>query len=342
MGNFTTPHISVLMLDLLEQIGELLGRLAERYPDRCDLCLRRVSRIKTIQGSLQIEGNPLSLEQVTAVLDGKKVIAAPRHVLEICNAMDAYDAFDIWMPDSQTDLLAAHAVMMKGLVDDPGQYRSASVGVKKGESVVHIAPPAHMLNSLMSELFNFIAKLEIHPLITSCIFHYEFEYIHPFSDGNGRLGRLWQTLILSQWKEIFQDIPVESVIKEHQQEYYDVLNQSNRENHSGAFVEFMLKIIHETLSDIATEEAPVKASVKPSVKQLLKLLNKVGSLGNQAILKHLKLKDRRRMRESYIKPAIEQGLIEYTIPDKPNSRNQEYRLTKQGKNWSKLKDKEDN
>jgi len=126
------------MLNLLEQIGELLGRLAERYPAQYDLTLRRVSRIKTIQGSLQIEGNPLTVEQVTAVLDGKRVLAAPRDVQEIHNAMEAYDGLDTWEPDSQTDMLAAHALMMKGLVDNPGQYRSGSVGVKKGESVVHI------------------------------------------------------------------------------------------------------------------------------------------------------------------------------------------------------------
>jgi len=330
MGNFTAPQITGTMLNLLEQIGELLGRLAERYPAQYDLTLRRVSRIKTIQGSLQIEGNPLTVEQVTAVLDGKRVLAAPRDVQEIHNAMEAYDGLDTWEPDSQTDMLAAHALMMKGLVDNPGQYRSGSVGVKKGESVVHIAPPAHMVNPLVSELFRFIGKLETHPLIKSCIFHYELEYIHPFSDGNGRLGRLWQTLILSKWKPIFQDIPVESVIKEHQQEYYDVLNQSNRENHAGSFIEFMLKIIHETLCDISAQETPVEASVKPPVKQLLELLNKAGVSGNQEILKHLKLKDRRRMRESYIKPAMEQGLIEYTIPGKPTSRNQQYRLTPEG------------
>ena len=330
MGNFTAPPISALILDLVEQIGELLGCITERYPVRCDLHLRRAFRIKTIQGSLQIEGNSLTVEQVTAVLGGKKVLALPRDVQEIRNAMKAYDGLDIWRADSQIDLLAAHAVMMKGLVDDPGQYRSGSVGIKKGEAVVHIAPPAHMINSLMSELFSFIDKLETHPLIKSCIFHYEFEYIHPFSDGNGRLGRLWQTLILSEWKPIFQDIPVESVIKEYQQEYYDVLNQSNRENHAGSFVEFMLKIIHETLCDISTQEAPVRVSVTASVKKLLSLLKKVGPIGNQEILKRLKLKNRRRMRESYIRPAIEQGLIEYTVPDKPTSRNQQYRLTSEG------------
>ena len=335
MGNFTAPQITGTMLNLLEQIGELVGHLAERYPERCDLHLRRVSRVKTIHGSLQIEGNQLTVEQVTAVMNGKKIIAAPRDVQEVRNAMEAYEGIDVWKAGSQIDLLAAHAIMMKALIDDPGQYRSGSVGIRKGQSVVHIAPPAHMVNPLMSELFRFIDKLETHPLIKSCIFHYEFEYIHPFSDGNGRLGRLWQTLILSQWKTVFQDIPVESVIKEHQQEYYDVLNQSNRENHGGSFVEFMLKIIYETLCDIEAGESPVATPVTPPVKQLLALLHKVGASGNQDILKHLKLKDRRRMRESYIKPAIERGLIEYTIPEKPTSRNQEYRLTKEGEEWMK-------
>jgi Fic family protein len=239
---------------------------------------------------------------------------------------------NLWNALSQEDLLKAHSKLTLGLIDDSGQYRRGSAGVKRGEQLVHIAPPAHMVSALMNELFEYISKLELHPLIKSCIFHYEFEYIHPFSDGNGRLGRLWQTLFLSEWKPVFLDIPVESVINEHQQEYYEALNKSNKENHAGVFIEFMLEIIHKTLLDISVRKTPVEASVKTPVKQLLEIIDENGPMGNQEILKQLKLKDRRRMRENYIKPAMELGLIEYTIPNKPTSRNQQYRLTLQGEN----------
>jgi Fic family protein len=183
MGNFIVPQITAKMLDLVEKIGELLGRFAERYPVEFNLQLRRISRVKTIQGSLQIEGNPLSVEQVTAVLDGKRILAAPRDVQEIRNAIKAYDSMNLWNALSQEDLLKAHAELTLGLIDDSGQYRRGSAGVKRGEQLVHIAPPAHMVPALMNELLGYISKLELHPLIKSCIFHYEFEYIHPFSDG---------------------------------------------------------------------------------------------------------------------------------------------------------------
>lgn len=355
MANLKAPQITPFMLDMLEQIGEILGRFAERSP-QYDISLRRAARVKTIHATLQMAGNPLSLEQVGAIRDAKQIVAAPKDIQEVNNALKAYDCLDAWMPDSPADLLQAHTTMLNDLLDDPGQYRSGFVRVKQGESIVYIAPPAHKVNKLISELFKFIDKLELHPLLTSCIFHYELEYIHPFSDGNGRLGRLWQSLVLSKWKPAFKDIPLEAFIKEHQQEYYDVINQSNKENHPGAFIEFMLSLIHETISTIfPSEQTPVipsieppvvqslnssvtasitplqKPPVKPSVIILLALLNKRGKLGNSEILKRLHLKDRRRMRESYIKPAIESGLIEYTIPDKPTSRNQQYQLTPLGK-----------
>ena len=356
MAKFKAPQITPLMIDMLEQVGEQLGRLSERSSGQCGLDLRRISRARTIHGSLQMDGNTLSLEQVSAVLDGKLELVAPNNLQEIHNTVKAYDCLNVWMPDSQADLLEAHTVMMQELLDDSGQYRSGFVRVKKSESIVYIAPPAHVVNKLMSELFKFISKLELHPLFKSCIFHYEFEYIHPFSDGNGRLGRLWQTLILSKWKPLFQDIPVESFIWEHQQEYYDAFAQSNKDKHSGAFIEFMLKTIFETISTINSPEQPPvkevfetpvvmltekqlmgvenqaeKPPVKPPVGRLLDLLNKNVELGNLEILTLLHLKDRRRMRESYIKPAMELGLIEYTVPDKPTSRNQKYRLTSKGK-----------
>ncbi len=292
-----------------------------------DLRLRRVATARTVQGSLQIEGNTLSLDQVTALLEGKRVLAPPRDIQEIQNAIEAYENIGTWDPWSKDDLLAAHQTLMKGLIIDPGQFRSGSAGIKRGETLVHIAPPSHMVTALMKELFGFITNLNLHPLIASSVFHYEFEYIHPFSDGNGRLGRLWQTLILYKWKPIFAVIPIESVVRDHQDEYYAALNQSNKEVHPGSFVEFMLKIILVTLQEFQT---PVTPPVTPPVKELLKLLGKQGPMSNQQLLLKLKLKDRRRFREAYINPALSAKLIEYTIPEKPTSRNQQYRLTLSG------------
>lgn len=332
IGNFLPPPITSSTLSLIEQIGEALGVLSRNASLQKDLRLRRISTARSVQASLQIEGNTLSLGQVTALLEGKLVLAAPREIQEIKNAIEAYESIGRWDPWSRDDLLEAHKILMKGLIDDPGRYRSGSAGIKRGEKLLHIAPPAEMVTPLMNELFTFITALDLHPLITSSVFHYEFEYIHPFSDGNGRLGRLWQTLILYKWKPIFAVIPIESVIRDHQEEYYAALNRSNKEVHPGSFVEFILRIILVTLQEF---ETPVTPPVTPPVKELLKLLAGSGPLGNQDILSKLRLKDRRRLRESYITPALKAGLIEYTIPEKPTSRNQMYRITYSGMDYLK-------
>ncbi len=327
MTNFNSPAITPEMLALVEQVGERLGALSRHAVIQKDLRLRRISKIRSVQASLQIEGNTMTLDRVTAVLDGKRVLAAPREIQEIRNAIDAYEHMDNWNPSSQRDLLNAHRMLMRGLVDNPGHYRHRSVGIKRGEDVLHVAPPAHLVPALMKELFAFVGRLDLHPLINSCIFHYEFEFIHPFGDGNGRLGRLWQTLILSRWKPIFTVIPVESVIRDHQEEYYAALNRSNCEVHSGSFVTFMLQVILQTLQEFQPSDT---ASVTPPVKKLLRLLSEHGPLGNREMLALLGLKDRRRLRETYIAPALASHWIEYTIQGKPTSRHQQYRLTSAG------------
>ncbi|MCK5130594.1 MAG: Fic family protein [Candidatus Sabulitectum sp.] len=328
MKNFSLPPLTSLMVNLVEEIGEQLGALGNLSAFWNELVLRRLSRVRSIQGSLEIEGNSLSVQQVTAVLDGDLVISNSRDVLEVKNAVEAYDLLSKWSAESSSDLLAAHRILMAGLIEDAGKYRRRAVGVKGNGVLVHVAPPAHMVHALMKELFDFVCSLDLSPLITSSIFHYEFEYIHPFSDGNGRLGRLWQNLMLYSWKPVFQYLPIESVIRDNRKEYYLALNKSNRENHSGSFVEFMLQVILDTLNSI--QETPVMTSVAPPVKKLLFLLEKEDTLGNKALLLKLQLKDRRRMRETYIKPAMALGYIEYTIPEKPHSRYQQYRLTVNG------------
>ncbi len=265
-------------------------------------------------GFLYIESNNLSEEQITAILDGKWVIAPPREIQEVRNAIAAYELFGRWTVEREADLLKVHSVLMSGLIDEAGAYRHPGVGVIAGERVIHMAPSAKRVSILMQDLFGWLAATDDHPLIASSVFHYEFEFIHPFADGNGRMGRLWQTLILNRWNPLFADIPVESLIYEHQEEYYDALQQSTNKADSAPFIEFMLRVILNVVS-----------SATPQVKALVEAIS--GEMSRDELQTALSLKDRKSFRELYLKPALEEGLIEMTIPDKPNSKNQKYRLT---------------
>lgn len=232
---YQPPHsLTPAMLRMVSTISEAVGRLSVLEEEK-NLRLRRANRIRTIQGSLAIEGNTLSEEQITAILEGKRVIAPPKEILEVRNAIKAYEQFETWKATSETDLLKAHAVLMTGLVDDAGSYRKGNVGVMNGDQVVHMAPPANRVKNLMADLFGWLANTEEPLLIASCVFHYEFEFIHPFSDGNGRMGRLWQTLILNQWNPLFANLPVESMVHEHQSEYYQAINLSTKKTESAQF-----------------------------------------------------------------------------------------------------------
>ncbi|MCU0558214.1 MAG: Fic family protein [Desulfobacterales bacterium] len=224
-----TPEI----LNRVAAISEAIGRLTVLTDQARALRLRRINRIRTIHGSLAIEGNTLSEAQITAILEGKRVIAPPREVQEVKNALAAYDRFDSWKPEHEKDLLEAHRILMTGLIDEAGLYRHGGVGVMAGQQVIHMAPPADRVPQLMGDLFGWLANTDAHPLIASSVFHYEFEFIHPFADGNGRMGRLWQSLILARWNPLFADIPVESLIFEHQAEYYQAIQESTKKTVSG-------------------------------------------------------------------------------------------------------------
>ena len=239
-----TPQI----LNLVAGISEAVGRLTAIAEQTSALRLRRINRVRTIQGSLAIEGNTLSEAQITAILDGQRVIAPPREVQEVKNALAAYDFFGTWRPASETDVLEAHRILMSGLIDEAGRYRSGGVGVMAGQRVVHMAPPAGRVSQLMGDLFSWLAATDVHPLIAASVFHYEFEFIHPFADGNGRMGRLWQSLILAHWNPLFADMPVESLVFDHQQKYYQALQESSGQADSAPFITFMLQMILETLS----------------------------------------------------------------------------------------------
>lgn len=242
--SYQPPYtITPTIISLIADISEKLGQLSVLQPQNSNLRLRRINRIRTIQGSLAIEGNTLTEKQITAVLDGKPVIAPPREVQEVRNALLAYDKLSHWKASKSQHLLEAHQTLMQGLIDDAGHYRQSGVGVMQGKAVIHMAPPADRVDGLMIELLNWLKHSVDHPLIRSSVFHYEFEFIHPFADGNGRMGRLWQTLILSQWKGIFSHLPVESIVHAHQDDYYLALQQSTEQADSAPFIAFILRMI---------------------------------------------------------------------------------------------------
>lgn len=245
-------EITTSMLDKLAEIAELVGQVNAVAGLTTNPTLRRTNRIRTIYSSLAIEQNTLSLEQVTAVLNGKRIIAPPKDIAEVKNAYEIYEMMDSLNPYSIDDLLNAHAVMTRGLTVESGCFRSRPVGVvDKQGNILHFGALPDYAPGLTRELLDWVRDSNIHMLIKSCVFHYELEVIHPFADGNGRIGRLWHTLLLTQWKPLFAWIPVESIIHDHQDEYYAAINRSNYEGESTAFIEFMLSAIREALMEAA-------------------------------------------------------------------------------------------
>lgn len=243
--SYIPPYkITTKIVSLVSKISEAVGSFYVQE----DLRLHRINRIKTIQGSLAIEGNTLSTDQITAILEGKPVIAPINEVQEVRNAIKAYQMLDELNPNSIDDLLKAHLIMETGLIDDAGSFRKKGVGVASGEEIIHYAPFAERVPHLIEELFGWLNATEEHPLIKSCVFHYEFEFIHPFSDGNGRTGRLWQTLILSKWRFLFKNLPIENIVYKYRKEYYHAIAVSGKESGCTPFIEFILGVIDETLS----------------------------------------------------------------------------------------------
>lgn len=251
MRNKKPPfEITNTMIHEIAEIAELVGKLTSTNQLSANPTLRRTNRIRTIHGSLAIEQNTLSLEQVTAVLNGKQVLAPPKDIAEVKNAYEIYERLDELDPYSVDDLLTAHGIMTRGLVDESGVFRSKPVGVVDQEGhVLHFGTlPQHVPNLVM-ELLDWVKNSDVHMLIRSCVFHYEFELIHPFANGNGRVGRLWHTLLLSKWNPAFAWLPVESIIHDRQQEYYEAINASNNAGESTVFIEFMLSAIKASLMD---------------------------------------------------------------------------------------------
>ena len=242
--------ISQLILKKVSSISEKIGEVKSAHLTKPPTELRKKNRIKTIQSSLEIEGNTLSEEQITAILENKRVLAPKKDIIEVQNAIRTYDNFDLYNPNSLQSLCSAHKILMEGLIKFPGKLRSKSVGIVNGSKIVHIAPPGEMVKPLMNDLFDYLKNDNDLLLLKSCVFHYEFEFIHPFMDGNGRIGRLWQTVILKNYDNVFEYLPVESLIKSRQSDYYHSLKKSDSVGNSTQFIEFMLEIIDDSLESL--------------------------------------------------------------------------------------------
>lgn len=331
MSQYQPPlTLTATMLALVADISEHVGRLSALQGTTLTPQLRRGNRIRTIQASLAIENNTLSLEQVTAVLEGKQVLGLPREIQEVRNAFAAYEAMPGWQLAARADLLKAHGLLMQGLIDDAGQFRQGGVGIYRGERLLHMAPPATRVGPLVDDLLGWLARTDLHPLIASCVFHYEFEFIHPFADGNGRMGRLWQTLILSQWRPVLAYLPVETVIRDKQEAYYAALQVSDQQAQATAFVEFMLHALQQALVEAAQSDQ-VDDQVSDQVKRLLWVLKQQPALKAGELMQQLGLVHRPTFRRNYLNPALSAGLVEMTDAASPRSPVQKYRLTARGR-----------
>lgn len=312
------------MLELVSEIMENLGKLSgvnelEKLPR-----LRRVSRIKSIHSSLAIENNTLSIEQVTDVINGKRVLAPQKDIEEVHNAFNAYEKLSKINPYSIDDLLKIHGIMMNGLVKEAGSLRSGQVGVYNQDGkVVHLAPPADFVPQQLGQLFDWVKNSNANMLIKSSVFHYEFEFIHPFNDGNGRTGRLWQTALLASWKPIFAWIPIESIIKDNQEDYYNAITLSTSQGKSNIFIEFILDVINKAIKDIITDTRNHYNHINNQITELMKVIESYPQSATE-LMEKLNLKSRLGFRKNYLQPALDAGLIGMTEPDKTTSKNQKY------------------
>lgn len=332
MSNYTPLfHMTDKITYLIAEISEQVGRITVLQEGTISPHLRRGNRIRTIHSSLAIENNSLSLEQVTAILEGKRVLGNPNEIKEVQNAYEAYELMLRLNPLSVNDLLKAHKLMMQGLVPENGRFRSREVGIFAGKTLVHMALPAEFVPEHIHNLLAWYKASELHPLVKSAVFHYEFECIHPFADGNGRMGRMWHSLLLGKWKEMFFWLPIEELIQSRQKEYYDTLGIADKKADSSGFVELMMEIIRDSLNEVAVvgrstdqDSDQVTDQDKNQIDRIISVIGE-DTLSAAEIMARLGLSHRPTFRKNYLNPALEQNLIERTIPDKPNSRNQKYR-----------------
>ena len=314
------------IVSYVASISEKIGRITLLSDMEAKPHLRKNNRIKSIHSSLKIEANSLSLNQVRDVINGKLVLGEQKEIQEVKNAYDAYEKILELDPYSIDDLKKFHGIMTRYIVEESGDFRRGEEGVFNGEQCIFMAPPAQYVPQLMNELFGWMreAQTKVHPLVLSSVFHYEFVFIHPFSDGNGRMARLWHTAILSKWKPIFEYIPIESQVEKFQEDYYDAIARCHVEGDSTFLIEFMLSQIDKILDELSVQISDDYQQIPESVQKLLAVMEYDISYTGNALMEKLGLKSREGLRRNYLRPAMEMHLIHMTIPDKPNSRNQRY------------------
>ena len=323
MADYPPYKITDEMLSLVATIAKKTQRIVDTHWLEQKPYLRRNHRIQSIHSSLAIEANSLSLDQVHDVIDGRAVLGPQKEIREVKNAYDAYEQLPTINPYRLEHLLTLHGIMTKGLVLDAGAFRTGEEGVFSNGACIFMAPPARLVPEHMRNLFGWLnsAKDTVHPLLLSSVFHYELVFIHPFSDGNGRIARLWQTALLTQWEGLFQYLPIENQIYKFQDEYYQAISDSHVAGESTAFILFMLRMIDQVLSELVQTQGN---SPDPYVGRLLDVMEYGTAYTAQELLGLLGLKSRLGLRKNYLNPALEQNLISMTLPEKPTSKRQRY------------------
>ena len=327
MNKYNPPfQITNEILSLVASISEKIGKISAIRNLESKPHLRRNNRIKSIHSSLKIEANSLSLGQVRDVINGKLVLGEQKEIQEVKNAYSAYERLKYIDPYSIESLKELHGIMTKYVVEESGDFRKGEEGVFNGEICIFMCPPARFVSEQMKKLFQWMkdSKDCVHPLIISSVFHYEFVFIHPFSDGNGRMARLWYTAILSQWKPIFEYIPIESQIEKFQDDYYDAIAKCHVQGESTIFIEFMLSQIDKILDEVTEQIAEGSEQITEYLKRMLDIMEYDVPYTATAIMKLLGLKSKETFRKNYMNPALKYNLVKMTIPDKPNSKNQRY------------------
>lgn len=327
MEDYKPPFtITNEILMYVSSISEKVGRISVISNLESKPHLRRNNRIKSIHSSLRIEANSLSLGQVRDIINGKTVLGEQKEIQEVKNAYAAYEKIFEIDPFSIKNLKLFHGIMTKYVVEELGDFRRGEEGVFRGDTGIFMAPPARFVQQLMDDLFSWMKKEKnrVHPLIMSSVFHYEFVFIHPFADGNGRMARLWYTAMLAKWKPVFEYIPIESRIEKFQNEYYEAIAKCHVEGESTLFIEFMLSQIDKILDDISIQINEDNEQISEYLKRLLEVMEYGIPYTSNTLMDKLGLKSREGFRRNYLRPAIDMNLIRMTIPDKPNSRNQRY------------------
>lgn len=327
MNNYVPPYtITNEMLLRVASITEKVGSLSSLKGLEAKPHLRKQRTIHSIYATLRIEANSLGLREVTDVIDGHLVWGNKREIQEVKNAYEAYSKMDAWDPFSLEDLLKAHGIMTHLLETEAGVFRRGAEGVERNGSIIFLAPPSSMVPTLMSQLFRWMKENQgkVHPLVMAAVFHYEFIFIHPFSDGNGRMARLWHTLILEKWRSLFAYLPLESQIEHFQEKYDETIQLCHQEGSSTAFILFMLDLIESSIVNLQTKEID---DLSDYVKRLLDAMDSGVSYSLSILMHKVGLKSRSSFLKNYLTPALRQSLVQRTIPEKPNSRNQRYRKT---------------